>query len=61
MLEKFLNKEVKIEEKIYNAPSTHLMATNEITGIMTAIYDDFIELDNTSLIAKQFIYRIRLK
>ena len=68
MLEKYLNKEVVIEEKNYQFPSTlHLgrmasVATqNEITGIITDFDDDFIELDNNSLINRKHIYRIILK
>lgn len=68
MLEKFLNKEVVIEEKIYNGPSTlyvnkmaGIVFQNKVEGIITAIDDEFVELDNNSLIARKFIYRITLK
>lgn len=68
MLEKYLNKEVIIEEKLYEASSTlyfnrvaGAMHQNKVEGIITAIDDEFIELDNKMLVARKFIYRIILK
>ena len=68
MLEKYLNKEVIIEEKNYQFPSTvhvghmtGLATQNEIEGTITAIDDEFIEIDNKMIIARKFIYRIILK
>ena len=67
MLEKYLNKEVIIEEKLYNIQSTRkedkwfLETLNKISGTITAIDEDFVELDNTSLISRKFIYRISMK
>ena len=72
MLEKYLNKEVIIEEKLYNASSTvytesgfaqrmSMGMTNVTEGILTAIENEYIELDNKMLIARKFIYRITLK
>lgn len=70
MLEKYLNKEVIIEEKQYNSISTisqMKMSKNAIgvlcrvEGIITAIDDEFVEVDNKMLIARKFIYRIILK
>lgn len=67
-IEKYLNKQVIIEEKNYQYPSTAhiggfggLATQNEIEGIITDFDTDFIELDNTMLISRKFIYRIRLK
>lgn len=72
MLEKYLNKQVIIEEKLYNSSSTvyatsnfaknFSMGTTNITeGVLTGIENDFIELDNNTLILKKHIYRIKLK
>ena len=71
MLEKYLNKEVKIEEKLYNSISTvyatgmgkslSMGMTNIIEGMITDFDEDFIELDNNSLINRKHIYRIILK
>ena len=72
ILEKYLNKEVIIEEKLYNSSSTvytesnyakrmSMGMTNITEGILTSIEDDYIELDNKMLIARKFIYRIILK
>ena len=71
MLENYLNKEVIIEEKLYNSSSTvystsigknlSMGMTNITEGILTNIEDDYIELDNKMLIARKFIYRIKLK
>ena len=71
MLEKYLNKQVIVEEKLYNHSSTaysssgftkslSMGVTNSIEGTLTDISDDFIELDNSSLILKKHIYRITL-
>lgn len=70
MLEKYLNKEIIVEEKLFNSASTiseYGMARmtpawqNRIYGILTGYDEDFIELDNNSLIERNHIYRIRLK
>ena len=72
MLEKYLNKQVIIEEKLYTSLSTVYARSNfaknfsmgiiNITeGVLTGIENDFIELNNTSLILKKYIYRIKLK
>lgn len=65
---KYLNKQVVIEEKNYQFPSTvhmgkisGLATQNEIEGTITDFDEEFIELDNTMLISRKFIYRIRLK
>jgi len=71
MLEKYLNKQVIVEEKLYNHSSTaysssgfakslSMGVTNSIEGTLTDIDDDFVELDNNSLILKKHIYRIIL-
>jgi len=68
MLEKYLNKKVVIEEKQFQFSSTlvgktvttGMAALNKIEGIITAIDDEFIEIDNKMIIAKKFIYRIKL-
>lgn len=66
MLEKYLNKKVIIEEKLFEYPSTLRMkmapaiTKNKTEGIITAIDDEFIEIDNKMIIAKKFIYRIEL-
>jgi len=68
MLEKYLNKEVIIEEKLYKYPSTLLfrrtgpdITQNKVEGTITAIDDEFVEVDNRMLISRKFIYRITLK
>lgn len=70
MLEKFLNREVIIEEKLYQYASTisespmarmAVATQNRVSGTITAIDENFIELDHTSLIARKFIYRIIMK
>ena len=71
MLEKYLNKGVIIEEKLYNSISTiyttgvgkslSMGMENIVEGILTNVDDDYIELDNKVLIARKFIYRITLK
>ena len=68
MLEKFLNKNVVIEEKLFRYPSTLRggklasdMTQNKIEGVVTAIDDEFVEIDNNMLISRKFIYRITLK
>ena len=68
MLEKYLNKEVIIEEKLYEYPSINgygkmvsAIEKNRIEGIITDIQGNFIELDNNSLINIKHIYRIILK
>ncbi len=68
MLEKYLNKKVVIEEKQFQFSSTVVGATvstgmaalNKIEGIITAIDNEFIEVDNKMIIARKFIYRIKL-
>lgn len=65
MLEKYINKKVEISEKMYSYSSTiegkfnngHL---NKIIGTITAIDDNFIQLDNNTLVAIKFIYRIEV-
>ena len=68
MLEKYLNKKVVIEEKQFQFPSTlvgasvttGMAALNKIEGTITAVDAEFVELDNKMLIARKFIYRIKL-
>lgn len=69
-LEKYLNKQVIIEEKLYQFASTisqsgmakmAVAAQNRIEGIITDFDEDFIELDNNSLISRKHVYRIILK
>lgn len=70
MLEKYLNKEIIVEEKLFNSASTiseygmsrmSPSVQNRIYGVLTGYDEDFIELDNNSLIERNHIYRIRLK
>ena len=73
MLEDYLNKEVVVEEKLYNTASTIYTTsdfaknlsskgmTNVVEGILTNISNDYIELNNKMLITKKHIYRITLK
>ena len=70
LLEKCLNKEVIVEEKLYQYASTisqykiaqmSIGIQNRIEGTLTAIDDEFIELDHNQLIARKHIYRITLK
>ncbi len=71
-LEKYLNKEVTVEEKLYQSLSTvkdtslgrintNMGTINRLDGILTDFDEDFIELDNKMLIARKHIYRIILK
>ena len=62
-LEKYLNKQVVIREKIYNMRSTEgvVPGHKEIEGILPDFDDEFVELDNKALINRNFIYRISLK
>ena len=68
-LEKYLNKEVIIEEKLYELPSTitnkpmttGVHGLNKKEGMITDFDEDFIELDNNTLITRKHIYRITLK
>jgi len=71
MLTNYLNKQVVVEEKLYHGPSSMYSrglgrslsggVTNLEEGILTAINDDFIELDNKQLVSRKYIYRIMLK
>ena len=61
MLEKYLNKNVVIQEKIYAHESITASKISTIEGVITAIDDEFVEVDNKMLIARKFIYRIILK
>lgn len=61
MLEKYLNKEIIVEEKLFDSASTFKVSGNKIYGILTGYDEDFIELDNNSLIERNHIYRIILK
>lgn len=71
---KYLNKEVIVEEKLYNSISTiadtsfvaksfssQIASQNRMSGILTNYDDEYIELDNQMLIARKHIYRIILK
>ena len=65
LINKYLNKEVEIAEKIYNSSSTldGVLGSgyiNKINGTITGIDENFIELDNSILISIKFIYRITL-
>lgn len=70
MLEKYLNKEIIVEEKLFHSASTisesgigrmAIAIQNRVYGILTGYDDNFIELDNYSLISRKQIYRILLK
>lgn len=62
MLEKYLNKEIIVEEKLFSgSASTFKLTGNKIYGVLTGYDEDFIELDNNSLIERNHIYRIGLK
>ncbi len=64
LLEKYLNKKVIISEKLYNFSSTldgtMTNGRNFVKGVITAIDNDYIELDNNTLITIKFIYRIQV-
>lgn len=65
MLNKYLNKKVEIAEKYYNGSSTiegklNNGNLNRTIGTITAIDENFIEVDNSILIAIRYIYRIKL-
>ena len=68
MLEKYLNKNVVIDEKVFGdlcfsniTDFKGIYSKYSIEGIITAIDDEFIEVDNKMLIAKKYIYKISLK
>jgi len=70
VLEKYLNKQIIVEEKLFHSASTisengmarmAFAVQNRICGILTGFDDNFIELDNSSLIERKYIYRIILK
>ena len=58
MLDKHIGKKVEIYEKLYHIASTTQLHRNKITGIVTAIDDKFIELDNKILINIKHIFLI---
>lgn len=58
MLDKYIGKSVEIYEKMYNGISLLKMRGNKITGMVTAIDNNFIELDNKILINIKHIYVI---
>ena len=62
LLEKYLNKKVIISEKLYNFSSTldgtMTNGRNFVKGVITAIDNDYIELDNNSLINAKYISKI---
>ena len=65
MLDKYINKKVEIAEKMFSYSSTiegKLMngPLNKTIGVITAVDDKFIEVDNNMLIAIDFIYRIKI-
>ena len=55
MLEKFLNKKVLISTKNFASARMEL----QMKGTVTAIDDNFIELDNDEVIAIKYIARIK--
>ena len=70
MLEKYLNKPIIVEEKLFHSASTisengmarmAVAVQNRIYGVLTGYDERFIELDNNSLIERNHIYRIILK
>lgn len=70
MLEKYLNKQIIVEEKLFHSASTisengmarmAVAVQNRIYGVLTGYDERFIELDNNSLIERNYIYRIILK
>jgi len=56
MFEKYLNKNVWITTQVQGTG----ISTN-YKGIITAIDDHFIELDNVKLISRQFVFSITIK
>ena len=64
IIDKYLNKEVIIEEKRYQVASTIQlkgMNNNRLEGMITNFDENFIELDNNCLINLKHVYRIILK
>lgn len=70
MLEKYLNKQIIVEEKLFHSASTisengmarmAVAVQNRLYGVLTGYDEKFIELDNNSLIERNYIYRIILK
>ena len=60
MLDKYIGKNVEVLEKLYSTDSTIKMRGNKITGMVTAIDNNFIELDNKILINIKHIYIITI-
>ena len=56
--DKCLKKKVKMFPKLYGQPFN--MTTEIETGIVTEIYEGFIELNNKTLIAIDSIYKIEI-
>jgi len=64
-MNKYINKKVAVYEKLFDALSSDSKRVtwnyNITTGVITDVIDNkFIELDNKTLIAIDFIYRIDL-
>lgn len=57
LLNKFIGKKVNIYEKDY---AGKVLANDGIEGTVTAVGDEFIELNGTGLIAIKYIYSIFL-
>lgn len=71
LFKNYLNKPVVIWEKLYSGPSSMYTkgigksfsagTTNIDEGVLTGVYDTFIELDNNTLISIDHIYKIKLQ
>ena len=56
MLERYLNKEVEVLTQIQGTA-----LSTKYEGMITDIGDEFIEINNRTLISKKFLYRITIK
>ena len=63
-MKEYLNKKVEIREKVFSSVSSTCIpmsnSINTITGTITNIFDEFIEVDNKILVAIKYIYTIEL-
>lgn len=60
-MNEYINKNVKVIEKIYNYPSKMFGRKAVYEGILTFNCDEYIELDGKKIIFKKYIFSIELK
>lgn len=60
-MNEYLNKKVRVIEKIYNYPSKMFGRKDIYDGILTFYCDEYIELDGKKIMFKKYIFSIELK